>query len=126
MLASLLVAPAVFALTVEEPLSDQALEARAQVLFHEIRCVVCQGEAISDSPAEVAADFRRAIRHEIVDGKSNEQIKTYLASRYGDGILMNPPFKGSTWLLWGGPLLMVLGAIACAVRYFRRPVAQRV
>ena len=120
LLAGLLIAPAASAFTAETPLSDPALEARAQALFHAIRCVVCQGESIADSPADVAADFRKVIRQEIVQGKSDAQVSDYLVSRYGDGILMNTPLKPSTWLLWFGPALMLALAVLAASLYFRR------
>jgi cytochrome c-type biogenesis protein CcmH len=109
-----------WALNVEPPLPDSAQEARAQNLFHQVRCVVCQGEAIADSPADVAGDFRRAIRGEIATGKSDAQVLDYLVSRYGDGVLMNPPLKASTWLLWFGPFALVLLAFIWVWRYFSR------
>ena len=120
---SLLVAPAVLALNVEDALSDPALEARAQNMFHAIRCVICQGETIADSPSQVAGDFRRVIRQQIVQQKTDKQITDYLLSRSGDGILMNPPLKCATWLLWFGPLLLLGVASLTVARYFRRPKA---
>lgn len=109
LLLLLLAAPA-FALTVDAPLPDAAAEARAKALFHDIRCVVCQSEAIADSPAEIARDLRRAIRQDIADGASDDTIKASLAARYGDRILMRPPLKPATYLLWFGPwLLLALG-----------------
>lgn len=104
------------ALNVEPPLPDAAQEARAQSLFHRIRCVVCQGEAVADSPAMVASDFRQAIRKEVAAGKSDEEVLAYLVSRYGDAVLMQPPLKGSTALLWFGPLLL----LGCAAFLARR------
>jgi cytochrome c-type biogenesis protein CcmH len=108
------------ALPVEMPLSDMEQEARAQVLFHEIRCVVCQSEAIADSPADVAADMRKLVRERLAAGDSNEAIKAYLVSRYGDFILMRPPFKSSTALLWFGPAIILAMAGGFVVAYFRR------
>lgn len=111
---------AAVALTVEAPLPDAGQEAQAQALFHEIRCVVCQSEAIADSPAEVARDLRREIRTQLAEGHPPEAIKTALAAQYGDGILMNPPLKEGTWLLWFGPwLVLAVGGIAC-VFFFRQ------
>lgn len=111
-------APA-FALTVDAPLADAVQEARARALFSEIRCVVCESEAIADSPAEVARDMRRAIRGQIEAGKSDGEIKADLAEKYGDVILMNPPLKNSTMLLWFGPWLVLGFGIIATCFYFR-------
>lgn len=101
------------ALTVDVPLADSAAESRARILFTEIRCMVCQSETIADSHAEVASDMRRNVREQIASGASDEKIKSDLAARYGDVILMNPPLKNNTALLWFGPwLVLFLGAIA--------------
>jgi cytochrome c-type biogenesis protein CcmH len=118
LLALLPVAPA-FAFTVDVPLTDVAQEERAKALFGEIRCVVCESEAISDSPAEVARDMRRAIRGQIEAGKSDSEIKAELAAKYGDVILMNPPLKNSTALLWFGPWLVLGFGIIATYFYFR-------
>ena len=92
------------------PLPDAAQEARAQALFDDIRCVVCQHEAIADSPAGIAADMRRLVREEIAAGLSDEQIRTDLVRRYGDFVLFTPPLRGATWLLWFGPFAALLAA----------------
>jgi cytochrome c-type biogenesis protein CcmH len=115
---ALLCGASAHALNVEPPLPDAAQEARAQGLFHRIRCVVCQGEAVADSPAMVAADFRQAIRKEIASGKSDEEVIAYFVSRYGDAVLMQPPLKESTMLLWFGPLLLLGCAAFLAKRCF--------
>lgn len=108
-----------FALGVEEPLPDAAQEARAKTLFHEFRCVVCQSESVADSPAQVAADVRRTVRDQVSAGKNDADIKQYLTSRYGDFILMRPPFAGYTLLLWLGPALFLLGGGWLMLRLFR-------
>lgn len=109
----LLLIPQAFALSVDEPLADSAMEARAKGLFYEIRCVVCQSEAIADSPAEVARDMRKVVRARIASGHSDEQIKADLAREYGDVILMNPPLKQSTIVLWFAPwLVLILGGFS--------------
>ena len=92
----------------DQPLPDTAQEARAQALFEDVRCVVCQHEAIADSPAGVAADMRRLVREEIAAGRSDTQIRQGLIARYGDYILFKPPVRAGTWLLWFGPFLLVL------------------
>ncbi len=110
---SLLAAP-VFAQepppTPDRALPNAAQEARAQALFDDIRCVVCQHEAIADSPAGIAADMRRLVREEIAAGRSDAEIRTDLVERYGDFVLFTPPMRGSTWLLWFGPLAALLAA----------------
>jgi cytochrome c-type biogenesis protein CcmH len=109
------------ALAVEpsEMLPDPALEARARTLGRALRCVVCQNQAIDDSAAEVAHDMRRAVRERLVAGDSDGQVMAYMVARYGDYVLLQPPFKPGTWLLWlGGPLVLLVagGALAFAAR----------
>jgi cytochrome c-type biogenesis protein CcmH len=89
-------------------LSNPALEARAVALQKELRCLVCQGESLDESNAPLAADLRRLIRARIEAGDSDDQVKAFLVSRYGDFILMKPPLMPSTWLLWFGPLAVLL------------------
>ena len=108
-----------FSLTVDKPLPDTALEARAITLFSEIRCMVCQSETIADSHAQVASDMRRNIRESLAKGFSDQQIKDVLAEKYGDVILMKPPLKYSTILLWFGPWLVLLFGIVSMYFYFR-------
>jgi cytochrome c-type biogenesis protein CcmH len=112
--------PGAMALTIDPPLADAAQEARAKVLFYEIRCIVCQGESIADSQADIAGDIRRTIRQRIEAGDSNEAITRYLVSRYGNSILMRPPFESSTILLWIAPLLLLFTGLLMALHYFRR------
>ena len=95
----------------EEALPDAAQEARARSLFRELRCVVCQGQSIDESNADLAADLRQIVREMISEGESDEAIKTFLVDRYGVFVLMNPPLRGDTYLLWFGPaLLFLIGA----------------
>ena len=113
-----------FAVEPGEMLKDPKLEARARVLSKQLRCLVCQNESIDDSSARLAHDFRVLIRQRIKAGESNEQVKAFLVSRYGDFILLKPPFKTDTLLLWGTPVLLLIlgsGAIVLAVRR-RRPM----
>jgi cytochrome c-type biogenesis protein CcmH len=107
------------ALPMEEPLPDAAMESRASQLFQELRCVVCQSESLADSHSEMARSMRAFIRGEIQAGKNNEDITQGLIARYGDYILMHPPFKAATWLLWLGPALILLGGAWIALRIFR-------
>ena len=94
----------------DRPLADTAQEARAQALFDDIRCVVCQHEAIADSPAGIAADVRALVREQIAAGRSDQQVRDDLVRRYGDFVLFTPPLRGGTWLLWFGPLAVLLAA----------------
>jgi len=104
-------------------LADPAMEARAKALQRELRCVVCQGQSIDESNAPLAADMRRLIREQMVEGKSDEQIRDFFVTRYGTFVLMNPPVSGDTYFLWFGPVLLVLlgaGAIAVTILRARR------
>jgi cytochrome c-type biogenesis protein CcmH len=105
------------ALADADRLSNPAQEARAVQLQKQFRCLVCQGESLDESNAQLAADLRRLIRAKIAAGQSDQQIETYLVSRYGDFILMKPPLEPGTWLLWFGPLAVLLlsGGIAAMV-----------
>lgn len=94
----------------DRPLADPAQEARARALFTDIRCVVCQHEAIADSPAAIAADMRALVREQIAEGRSDEDIRKDLVRRYGDYVLFTPPFRVGTLVLWLGPFLLAVGA----------------
>jgi len=107
----------------DRPLPDAAQEARAQALFKDVRCVVCQHEAIADSPAGVAGDMRRLIREEIAAGASDQAVRDDLVRRFGDYVLFTPPVRAGTWLLWFGPFALVLLAVVLLMlRARRRPV----
>ena len=98
-----------------ETLADPALEARARALQKELRCMVCQGESIDESNAQLAADLRALIRERIAAGDSDAQIKQFLVSRYGDFILMKPPFDASTYALWLTPFAVLILAAGVAI-----------
>jgi cytochrome c-type biogenesis protein CcmH len=83
--------------------ADAAIESRLMLLSRELRCVVCQNEALSESPAELAGDMRQEIRELMKDGKTDQEVLDFLTSRYGDFVLFRPPFKPLTYLLWIGP-----------------------
>ena len=104
----------------DRPLTDATQEARAQALFKDVRCVVCQHEAIADSPAGVAGDMRRLIREEIAAGASDQAVRDDLVRRFGDYVLFTPPVRAGTWLLWFGPFALVLLAVAVLMRRARR------
>jgi cytochrome c-type biogenesis protein CcmH len=108
----------------DEILPDAKLEARARGLSAQLRCMVCQNESIDDSNADLARDLRIMIREQLQAGNSDEQIRAAMVERYGDFILLKPPFKVETILLWGTPLLVLLfgaGGIFLVAR--RRPGA---
>jgi cytochrome c-type biogenesis protein CcmH len=93
--------------TRDKPLPDPAQEAQARAFMREIRCVVCQSQSIDESDAEIAAQLRNAVREQMAAGKSEDEIRDYLVARYGDFVLLKPPFKSSTLLLWTGPFVLV-------------------
>lgn len=100
------------AFTVDKTLPDTAQEARAQDLFRQIKCVVCQGQPLNESNATLAQDMRGLIRTQIAAGKTNEQILDYLEERYGKEIATTPPLEANTLLLWLSPfVLLVVGII---------------
>jgi cytochrome c-type biogenesis protein CcmH len=121
-LAWLAVAPIMVqeGLAQEAQLADPQLEQRARDLGREIRCVVCQSQSVADSDADIAQELRVLIREQIAAGKSDQEIRDYLVARYGDFVLFDPPFKGSTYALWIGPFaILVLAGIGVAI-FFRR------
>lgn len=118
--------PAITAENGPSHLANPKLEARAVALQKQLRCLVCQGESLDESNAPLAADLRRLIRKRISEGYSNEEIKSYLVSRYGDFILMKPPLMTETYALWFGPLIVlaIAGTIAAVVVVRARRRAQ--
>ncbi len=95
--------------------SDPAMEARARNLQRELRCLVCQGESIDESGASLAAELRQVVRQQMAEGRSDQQIKDYLAARYGNFILMKPPLEKDTYFLWAAPFLVLIGAGGVAI-----------
>jgi len=111
---------AAFAVRPDEMLKDPALEARARHLSEELRCMVCQNQSIDDSEAPLAHDLRVLVRQRLEAGDSDRQVLDYLVSRYGDFVLLKPPFKLETLLLWGLPPLALLIGLAGLVVMSRR------
>ena len=109
------------AVTPDEQLADPKLEARARDVSQELRCVVCQNQSIDDSAAEVARDMRRAVRERLTAGDSDAQIYDFMVARYGDYVLLKPPFKLGTLVLWlGAPMLLLIAASAIMLTALRR------
>jgi cytochrome c-type biogenesis protein CcmH len=121
LLLSLLLAPAALAIGVDENrLPDPAMEARARALMQELRCLVCQNQSISDSDAPLAADLRQIVRERLAAGDDEAQVKAFLVARYGDWVLLEPPLRAGTLLLWAGPALLLLGTGAWLLLRHRR------
>jgi cytochrome c-type biogenesis protein CcmH len=113
LLGLIIAASAAYAVQPDEVMRDPVLEARARALSAELRCMVCQNQSIDDSDAPLARDIRLLIRDRIAGGESNDAVRGFLVSRYGDFILLKPPFTPQTLLLWAGaPLALVAGALA--------------
>ena len=121
LIAGLLLAPVVSgAVEPGERLDDPGLEARARDISKGLRCLVCQNQSIDDSDAGLARDLRVLVRERLSAGESNEQVIAYVTSRYGDYVLLEPPLKPKTYLLWFGPLLIFLAGGAAVMVYLRR------
>ena len=111
------------ALQPNEVLKDPALEARARALSKDIRCLVCQNQSIDDSNADLARDLRVLVRERLQKGDSDPEILDFLVKRYGDFVLLKPPVKVSTYLLWYGPIgIFILGVIGLVVFFRSRRV----
>ncbi len=119
MLLALSPGPAL-AILAGEALDDPVLEARARDISKGLRCLVCQNQSIDDSNAPLAKDLRRLVRERLVAGDGDQEVKDYIVARYGDFVLLKPPFKPITYALWLGPGLMLLLAGAGVVVFLRR------
>lgn len=120
LLALLLAFPAL-AVEPSEILPDPALESRAREIGRALRCVVCQNQSIDDSSAEVARDMRRAVRERLTAGDSDRDVFAFMVARYGDYVLLKPPFKAGTLVLWlGAPLVLLVAGAALLVAARRR------
>ena len=104
---------------------DPVVEQRLIVIAEELRCLVCQNESLAGSRADLAMDLRREVRTLIKEGKSDAEIKDFLVSRYGDFVLYRPPVKPTTWLLWFGPLLLLIGAVWLLISIIKRNQKQK-
>lgn len=116
----LLVATPAFAVLPSEQLADPKLEARARAISSELRCVVCQNQTIDDSDADLAHDLRVLLRQRLKAGDTDQQAIAYIVDRYGDYVLLKPPFEAETLILWLGPLLVLVAGGAGVIIYLRR------
>jgi len=99
---------------------DPVVEQRMIRITEDLRCLVCQNESLAGSHADLAEDLRREVRSLIRQGKTDDEVKDFLVSRYGDFVLYKPPVKPTTWLLWAGPFVFLVMGVIVLVRYLRR------
>ncbi|MEO8058639.1 MAG: cytochrome c-type biogenesis protein [Burkholderiales bacterium] len=99
---------------------DPVVEQRLLAIAEEVRCLVCQNESLAGSRADLAQDLRREIRGLIKQGKTDKEVMDFLVSRYGDYVRYRPPVKPTTWLLWGGPFVLLAAGLAALVLFVRR------
>jgi cytochrome c-type biogenesis protein CcmH len=103
------------------PLADDpVVEQRLVAISEEMRCLVCQNESLSASRSDLAQDLRRELRTLIRAGRSDEQIREFMVSRYGDFVLYRPRVSPTTWLLWAGPFVLMVTAVVVLLVYLRR------
>src|SRR5713101_4858755 len=109
-----------------QPNEDPQIEQRMRALTEQLRCLVCQNETLADSRADLAEDLRKEIREQMKAGKSDQEIIAFLTQRYGDFVLYKPPVKSTTYLLWFGPFVLLLGGTLLLYRYLkhRREIIQ--
>ncbi|NMG75717.1 cytochrome c-type biogenesis protein [Aromatoleum diolicum] len=124
LVVALLVPPAAFAAEAEPLAADPALEERVMQLSHMLRCLVCQNQSIAESNAPLAVDLRNQVREQFVAGKDEDAVVEYLVARYGDFVLYLPPFKGTTLVLWLGPVLLLIGGAGWLAWRLRRRVTE--
>tara|TARA_Y100001934_G_scaffold264424_1_gene341353 strand:- start:38919 stop:39389 length:471 start_codon:yes stop_codon:yes gene_type:complete len=120
LVAAVLLSAAAFAVQPDEILDDPALEGRARALSVDLRCLVCQNQSIDDSDAPLARDLRILLRDRLLAGDSDDEAMAYIVDRYGDYVLLKPPFKATTLLLWAAPLITLLIGVFIVVRILRR------
>jgi cytochrome c-type biogenesis protein CcmH len=123
LIALLLLALAVASVWAKDaaPLADDpVVEQRMIAISEEMRCLVCQNESLAVSRADLAVDLRRELRELIRQGRTDSEIRDYMVARYGDFVLYRPRVKPLTWLLWGGPFVLMIVGIIVLMIYLRR------
>ncbi len=121
-----LMASTALAVEPDEILTDLAMEGRAREISKELRCLVCQNQSIDDSDAPLARDLRILVRERLLAGDTDEETVSFIVDRYGDFVLLRPPFKASTLILWIGPALILISGIIGVGIWHRRRSAQDV
>ncbi|MBE7636292.1 cytochrome c-type biogenesis protein CcmH [Sneathiella sp. P13V-1] len=119
-MAGLALSAPAFAIFVEERLPNAADEARAREIAEDIRCLVCQNQSIMDSNAGLAKDLRAIVREQVAAGKSDDEVREFLVVRYGDWVLLNPPLKTRTLILWASPFVLLVVGGFFMFRFLRR------
>ena len=112
-------APAL-AVNPDEMLTNPKLEERARDISQGLRCLVCQNQSIDDSDADLARDLRILVRERLVAGDENEEVIDYIVARYGDYVLLNPPLKPETYILWISPAVLAFLALIAVIAFYRR------
>ena len=110
----------VVAVEPSEILQNPQLETRARSLSRNIRCLVCQNQSIDDSNASLAKDLRKIVREQLVSGASDDEIYNFLIERYGDFVLLRPPIKATTYILWYGPLFIFFAGLVLSALFLIR------
>ncbi len=115
------------AVELDEVLSDTVLENRARELSAELRCLVCQNQSIDDSDAPLARDLRILVRKRLTEGDTDAEVIDFIVARYGEFVLLKPPFAPHTWALWlAMPALLLAGGLAIFIAHWRRQGALKV
>lgn len=124
MLLVLVMQPAMAVEGMAQPVGDPVVEARVNKLAEELRCLTCMGQSIADSQSSFSTDMKREIRDMIKAGKNDKEIMEFMVQRYGDFVLYRPPVKNTTWVLWGGPFLLLILSLVFLVAKLRKRGAQ--
>src|SRR5438128_12214021 len=103
-----------------KPAEDPEIEQRMKALTEQLRCLVCQNETLADSRADLAEGLRQEIREQMKAGKSDQEIIAFLTQRYGDFVLYKPPVKSTTYLLWFGPFVLLIGGTLLLYQYLKQ------
>ena len=117
---ALAAAPLAWGQSAEVANPDPQVEARLKAIAHELRCLVCQNQSLADSHADLAIDLRNQVRELLAAGKSEAEVKAFMTARYGDFVLYRPPVKSTTVLLWVGPFVLLLVAVAALFVHLAR------
>ncbi|MFN7038746.1 MAG: cytochrome c-type biogenesis protein CcmH [Alphaproteobacteria bacterium] len=107
-------------MVIDEKINDPILEQKAKSLFKNIRCAVCQGQAIDESATSFAHDLRKFIRSEFKSGKSTKDIELYLVKTFGEDIILTPQFTYSTYFLWISPIFFLIIGVFFIKNYFKK------